>query len=327
MRKEEFFKILETAPSLENEAKHATTQRFGRVIQLFAPVYLSNECVDTCTYCGFSFQNKIPRRTLTVTETVKETEFLIAQGFRHILYVAGEHPIHVSPNYLKEVIAAVRPRLASISIEVAPFSTEVYKDLITAGLDGVVLYQETYDRARYAESHLAGPKKNYERRLAAAEETLSSGIAHFGMGILLGLSDWREDAFALVQHLESLRKKYWRTEFTVSLPRLKACASSYDVPHPVSDEDFLRLVIALRILLPEVGLVLSTREPAPLRDRLLELGVTRVSAGSRTEPGGYLEPEEALKQFENEDRRTPSEVASAIRAKGLEPVWKDWEKL
>lgn len=312
--------------SLLKRAREATGQRFGRVMQLYAPLYLSNECVDTCTYCGFSLMNKIRRRTLTVDETVQETEFLIAQGFRHVLYVSGEHPAHVTPDYLAEVIGRVRPRLASVSIEVAPFHEAVYRRLIDAGLDGVVLYQETYDTKRYEEFHLAGPKKSYTRRLSLPEEAARAGIRQLGMGILLGLGDWRRDATALVDHIQRLRKRYWQTEFTVSLPRLRPCAADFQPPHPVSDRDFIQLIAALRLTLPEVGIVLSTREAPSLRDTLIGVGVTRMSAGSRTEPGGYMHPERSLKQFEIEDLRPPSEVARMITERGYEPVWKDWER-
>lgn len=313
--------------ALLEKARRATLQRFGRTVQIFAPVYLSNECVDTCLYCGFSKANKIPRRTLTIDEIVSETRHLVAQGFRHVLFVAGEHPVHVSPDYLDAVLRAVRPLLASVSIEVAPFGEDVYRRLAKTGLDGVVIYQETYDQERYAEVHVAGPKRDFEKRLRHLEDAGRAGIRHLGMGILLGLSDWRKDAASLVRHIRSVQKKFWQCEIAVSLPRLRPCESDYDPPHPVSDRDFLQLVAAMRLALPDVGLVLSTREAPALRDRLIGLGITRMSAGSRTEPGGYLHPEESLKQFETEDRRTPAEVAAAIQGKGYEPVWKDWERL
>lgn len=313
--------------TLLEKAHRATLQRFGRTVQVFAPVYLSNECVDTCLYCGFSRTNKIPRRTLTVEEVIAETRHLAEQGFRHVLYVAGEHPVHVSPDYLDDVLRAVRPLLASVSIEVAPFGEDVYRRLAKTGLDGVVIYQETYNQERYAEVHVAGPKRDFEKRVRHLEDAARAGIRHLGMGVLLGLSDWREDAAALVRHVRSVQKKFWQCEIVVSLPRLRPCESTYDPPHPVSDREFLQLVAALRLALPDVGLVLSTREAPELRDRLIGLGVTRMSAGSRTEPGGYLHPEESLKQFETEDRRTPAEVAAAIEGKGYEPVWKDWERL
>lgn len=315
----------ETLNHLLDQARRLTLQRFGRTVQLYAPIYLSNECVDTCTYCGFSMANKIPRRTLTVEQVIAETEHLINEGFQHVLYVAGEHPKHVSPDYLETIIRTVRPRLSSVSIEVAPFDAAIYGRLINAGLDGIVLYQETYHPKLYAEHHLSGPKKSFENRLAFAEEAAKAGIRQLGMGILLGLAPWREDAAALIGHLKRLRKKYWQTEFTISLPRLRPCASDFDPPYPVSDREFLELIASLRIALPDVGLVLSTRESPELRDQLIGLGVTRMSAGSRTEPGGYTEPDQSLKQFEIEDRRTPTEIAQVIINKGYEPVWKDLE--
>lgn len=327
-----FRKLLETMDdaahaALLEKARRATLQRFGRTVQVFAPVYLSNECVDTCTYCGFSRTNKIPRRTLTADEVVAETRHLVDQGFRHVLYVAGEHPIQVSPDYLETVIRSVRPLLSSVSIEVAPFDEAVYRRLAQSGLDGVVIYQETYDRNRYAEVHVAGPKRDFGKRLAHLDDAARAGIRHLGMGVLLGLSDWREDLVSLVRHAQTVRKKFWQTEIAISLPRLRPCESDFTPTHPVSDRDFLQAIAALRLALPDVGLVLSTRESPELRDRLIGLGITRMSAGSSTEPGGYLHPEESLKQFETEDHRSPAQVAAAIENKGYEPVWKDWENL
>lgn len=309
------------------KARTLTRQRFGRVIQLYAPLYLSNECIDTCTYCGFSRTNPITRKTLPIDQVGHEADYLITQGFKHILLVAGEHPEHVSPDYLNAIVKELKPKLASLSIEVSPFREEVYKRLIETGLDGIVIYQETYDRDRYADVHLAGPKKNYERRLQAPEEALKAGIHQLGMGILLGLSDWRKEVVRLVNHIEQLRKKYWQTEITISLPRLRPCASDYRPPCPVSDRDFVQVIAALRLALPDIGIVLSTRESPALRDSLIGLGVTRMSAGSKTEPGGYLHPEEELKQFEIEDHRSVKEVMAAITSKDYEPVWKDWEKM
>lgn len=312
---------------LIDQARALTRQRFGRVVQLYAPLYLSNECIDICGYCGFSLTNKIPRKTLAVPEVLSEADYLIDRGFRHLLLVSGEHPAHVSPDYLGKVIGRLRPRLASLSIETAPFKEEAYRRLIEAGLDGVVIYQETYDPDAYASVHLAGPKKSYEKRLEAPEEAAKAGIRRLGMGILLGLADWKKDAAALIDHVRRLRKKYWQTEITISLPRLRPCASDFTPPHPVSDREFIRLVAILRLALPDVGIVLSTRESPSLRNFLIGMGVTQMSAGSKTEPGGYLHPEQSLKQFEIEDRRPIGEVVRVIEQKGYEPVWKDWERI
>ncbi len=307
------------------QARQLTRRRFGKVIQLYAPLYLSNECVDTCTYCGFSLANRIPRKTLSPSEVREEAQALIDQGIQHLLLVSGEHPVHVSTDYLAEVIRLLRPHFASLSIEVAPLKKEEYRKLIDAGLDGVVLYQEAYDRERYEAVHLAGPKKSYDKRLLAPEEAAEAGIRFLGMGILLGLADWPQEIEALVRHVRKLRQKHWQTEFTISLPRLRDCASDFDVPFPVSNHDFIEMIARLRIALPEVGIVLSTRESPALRDFLIGMGVTQMSAGSKTEPGGYLHPEENLKQFEIEDARTVKEISTMIESKGYEPIYKDWE--
>ncbi len=313
--------------ALIDKARGVTRQRFGRVVQLYAPLYVSNECIDTCTYCGFSLANRILRRTSTEAEVLREADYLARQGFGQILLVSGDHPAHVSVAYLEGITRRLRPRFASISIEVASLTTDQYRRLIASGLDGITLYQETYDRDRYRESHLAGPKKDYDRRIAAAEAAASAAPRFLGMGILLGLADWREDAAALVRHVRELRRRFWQIEFAVSLPRLRPCASDFVPPHPVTDREFIQLVAALRLTLPDVGIVLSTRESPDLRDLLVGMGVTRMSAGSRTEPGGYLKPNAALKQFEIEDGRPPDEVARMISMKGFDPVWKDWERM
>ncbi|QQR80356.1 MAG: radical SAM protein [Deltaproteobacteria bacterium] len=266
-------------------------QRFGKTIQLYAPLYLSNECVDTCTYCGFSRENRIERKTLTPDEVLSEAQFLIHQNFQHILLVAGEHPKHVSPDYLEACLLKLKPFVSALSIEVAPFEAAVYRRLTQAGLDGVVMYQETYDPEIYAKMHKGGPKKDYQQRILAPEEVAKAGVRQLGMGILLGLADHQKDAAALIKHVRHIQKKYWQTEITISLPRLRPCASSFEIPHPVSDEEFIELIAMLRCELPEVGIVLSTRESPALRDQLIGLGITRMSAGSRLEPGGYQQPE------------------------------------
>lgn len=339
-------------------AGQLTRQRFGRTIQMFAPLYLSNECIDVCQYCGFSLLNQIQRKTLSPEEVLHEAEYLIGQGFRHLLLVSGEHPKIISQKYLEEIAKILKPRVASLAIEVAPFQEPVYRELIQSGIDRVVIYQETYDRRRYGEVHLAGPKKNYERRLLAPEEAARAGIRSIGMGILVGLADWRSDLKLLMDHVRSLKKRFWQTEFTISFPRLRPCASGYQAPFPVSDEEYLEMICSARIALPDVGIVLSTRESPALRNQLIGIGVTHMSAGSHTNPGGYtlfanttsredlampvrtaisggtggksaqLPPAPSTTpQFEIEDSRSPQEVAETIRVKGYEPVWKDWENI
>ena len=308
-----------------NEARQLTRQRFGRTVQLYAPLYLSNECVDTCTYCGFSRENAIERTTLSPEKVASEARILSNEGFRQILLVAGEHPKKVSPEYLGECLEALH-FIPSVSIEVAPFESAVYTKLKTHGLDGVVIYQETYQKNIYESVHRAGPKKSYEHRLLTPEEAAKAGIRTLGMGILLGLAPWQKDTAALIDHVRQMKKKYPDTDISVSLPRLKPCASAFDVKHPVDDRTFVQIIAAIRLSLPDVPIVLSTRESPALRDALIDggIGVTRMSAGSRTEPGGYSKPDAELKQFEIEDHRSPTDVAQMITHKGYDAVWKDW---
>jgi 2-iminoacetate synthase len=303
-----------------------TTRRFGRTVQLYAPLYLSNECVETCTYCSFSRGNPIVRRTLTVDEIVAEAELLRRRGFRHLLLVSGEHPRHVSPQHVVEVLRALRPRFPSLSVEVQPQPVEVYRRWVEAGCDGLVVYQETYDRSAYASVHLAGKKKDFDWRLGTPERGAEAGMRRLGIGALLGLSDWRFEGLCLAAHAAYLSRLAWRAAVTVSLPRLRPAEFADTRPRaPVSDRELVQLVGALRLLLPDAGIVLSTRESAALRDGMLHVGVTQISAGSRTEPGGYSHPDESGRQFEIEDPRSSAEVADAIRKAGLDPVWKDWE--
>ena len=317
----------EAAPRLEELAQRArqvTLQRFGRAVRLFAPLYVSNACLSTCTYCGFSKGLDIARRTLTVDQVVDEARALVDKGFRHLLLVSGEHRIEVSKDYLVECVEALRGFVPSISIETQTWSDDTYARLVEAGLEGVVHYQETYDRDRYAEVHVAGWKRDYDRRLASTERAAEAGVRRLGIGALLGLSsDWRADVQAVAEHAVWLQRHYWRTEVTVSLPRIKPSASGFQPVDPISDAEYVQAMAALRLVAPEAGIVLSTREPAALRDGLARIAVTHMSAGSSTEPGGYLHPGEAQEQFSISDERSPAEVAAMLEAAGYEPVWKD----
>lgn len=308
-------------------AHKATVQRFGRTIHLFAPLYLSNECVSTCTYCGFSAGNEIARRTLSVEEVVAEGRALWERGFRHVLLVSGEHARIVSKDYLVACVRALAPMFPSISVEVQVWDEATYRRLVEAGGDGLVVYQETYSRSTYSAVHLKGKKRNYDWRLAACDRGASAGMRRLGVGALLGLhDDWRTEALAVAAHASALMRRWWRAEVTVSLPRLRPAAGGFEPRDPVDDPAFVQLLCALRLALPDVGVVMSTREPAGLRDALLRLGVTHMSAGSHTEPGGYAAPSDAEPQFSVADTRTPAELAAVLRAAGYDPVWKDWER-
>src|ERR1700722_980252 len=326
-----------------------TRQRFGQVIRLFAPLYLSNECVNNCKYCGFSRDNPIVRVTLSVEDVLREARALREQGFRNILLVAGEHPKFVSGPYLADCIRGLHDEMPSISLELGPMETEDYVPLVQAGADGLVVYQESYDRAVYAEMHTAGPKRNFDWRLETPERAYAAGFRRLGIGALYGLGDWRREAISLAAHAEYLLRHCWKAQLTISLPRLRPCAGEFQPPAPMSERDLVQLVCALRLLLPDAGLVLSTRESAKLRDGLIPLGITMISAGSHTEPGGYtgagrekLHHTErgrmvalaagssewasgATGQFDIADSRSPGEVADLIKRLGYDPVWKDWD--
>jgi 2-iminoacetate synthase len=278
------------AEFLEHMGRRAhtmTQQRFGKVIRLFAPLYLSNECINNCQYCGFSRDNPILRVTLSLAEVRREAAELKSQGFRNLLLVAGEHPKFVSGNYLRECIATLHADWPGLSLEVGPMETADYAPLVAAGADGLVVYQETYDRKVYADMHTAGPKRNFDWRLETPERAYAAGFRRLGISPLYGLADWRFEAISVAAHADYLLRNCWKAQLTISLPRLRPCAGEFQPLTHMTDRDLAQLVCALRLMFPDVGLTLSTREPAKLRDGLIPLGITMMSAGSHTEPGGY----------------------------------------
>ncbi len=305
-------------------AHRTTVRRFGRVVRLFAPLYLSNECVSTCTYCGFSAGNQVARRTLAPAEVLEEARALLDRGFRHLLLVAGEHARIVSKDYLVDCLRTLAPHVPSLSVEVQVWDTATYRRMVEAGCEGLIVYQEAYDPGTYEAVHLKGKKRNYDWRLAAPDRGAAAGMRRLGIGALLGLhDDWRAEALVLGAHARALLRRWWRCDLSVSLPRLRPAAGEYEPTHPLSDADLAQLLCALRLFQPDLGISLSTREPPALRDALIPLGVTQVSAGSHTEPGGYAAPSEAGAQFEVADGRSPAEVAASLRGAGYDPVWMD----
>jgi len=343
----------ELLEAMGRRSQAVTRQRFGKVIRLFAPLYLSNECINNCRYCGFSRDNAILRVTLSVEEVLREARELTAQGFRNVLLVAGEHPKYVSNHYLVECVRALHAEVPSISLEVGPMETDDYRPLVQAGADGLVVYQETYDRAVYAEMHTSGPKRNFDWRLETPERAYAAGFRRIGIAPLYGLGDWRLEAISVAAHAAYLLRHCWKAYLTVSIPRLRPCAGEFQPLTHLADRELVQLVCAFRLMFPDVGLVLSTREPPRLRDGLIPLGITLMSAGSHTEPGGYTgagqdklhrtergrivelgasewapadgNGRHATGQFSIADERSPREVADLIRRLGYEPVWKDWD--
>jgi 2-iminoacetate synthase len=310
---------------LAQASRGLTLARFGRTMHMYAPLYLSNECLTTCAYCGFARELPIARKTLSPEETLEEARELLRRGFRSILLLTGEHQRLTGVEFLEERIRLLAGEVPSISIEVQVWSEDEYRRLAEAGCDGVVIYQETYHPETYRRVHLAGKKRQYEWRLLGPERAARAGMRRVGIGALLGLhDDWRYEAIATAAHARFLMKRYWRTQVTVSVPRLRPSAAGYQPQDPVADRDLVQLVCALRLLLPDAGLVISAREAPAFRDGLFRIGITHTSAGSHTEPGGYTKPKEATEQFDVADLRSPAEVAGRLRELGYEPVWEDW---
>lgn len=335
--------------AMAQEAQALTLRNFGRTMRLFAPLYLSNECINNCRYCGFSRDNPILRVTLSRDQVLAEARHLSAQGFRQVLLVAGEHPKFVSGSYLSDCVRALSEEFSSIAIEVGPMESEDYESVVAAGAEALVVYQETYDRRIYAEMHTSGPKRDFNWRLDCPVRGYDAGFRRIGIGALFGLAPWQDEAVSLAAHVEYLLKRCWQAQVSVSLPRLRPAAGGFTPAFTMSDREIAQLICALRLTFPQLGIVLSTRERPSLRDALVPLGVTMLSAGSHTEPGGYTRQgteslhhtvrgrivspasggatdQLATGQFEISDERSPDEIATVLRKHGLEPVWKDWDR-
>jgi len=322
---------------LADGSQRMTQRFFGKTIRLFAPMYLSNECVNICKYCGFSRHNDIPRITIPVSKVAEQAAMLSRQGFRQLLLVAGEHPKYVSNGYVAECIRATRPHLPAISVELGPMEVGDYRPLVEAGGEALIVYQETYHQPAYEDLHTAGPKKYYAWRMDTPERGYAAGFRRLGIGALLGLHDWRYEALAVAAHAQFLLRKCWKAQVSISLPRMRPAAGGWQ-PNPeyaMSDRELVQTICALRMLLPHAGITLSTRESPSLRDGLIPLGVTLMSAGSSTEPGGYDHFDETQwtptreqpgEQFHIADERPPAVIAGRIRRHGYEAVWKDFDE-
>ncbi|MBX9853245.1 MAG: 2-iminoacetate synthase ThiH [Cytophagaceae bacterium] len=329
---EDFKALISPAASdyLEEMAKlsHELTQkRFGKTLQLFIPMYLSNECQNICTYCGFSVDNKIRRVTLTDKQIEDEIKVIKSYGYDHILLVTGEANKTVGVDYIKNAIEIIRPHFSHISMEVQPLDLHEYKELINHGLNTVLVYQETYHEENYKFHHPKGKKSNFEYRLETPDRLGEAEIYKIGLGVLIGLEDWRTDSFFNALHLDYLEKKYWKTKYSVSFPRLRPYTGNLEPKVNMSDKELVQLICAYRIFNEEVELSISTRESEKFRNNIIKLGITSISAGSKTDPGGYASGLQALEQFEISDERTPDEIAAMIRNQGYEPVWKDWDEV
>ena len=309
------------------QMSHQLTQkRFGKTIQMYIPMYLSNECQNICTYCGFSFTNKIPRKTLTDNEIIKEVEHIKALGYDHVLIVTGEANKTVGVDYIENAIKLIRPYFSNISIEVQPLEKNEYERLINAGVNSVMVYQETYHKEDYKIHHPKGKKSNFDYRLETPDRLGKAGIFKIGLGALLGLEDWRTDSFFVAQHLQYLERKYWKTKYSISFPRLRPNAGGQEPKVEVTDKNLVQLICAYRLLNEELELSISTRESEIFRNNIVKLGATTFSAESKTNPGGYVVEPQSLEQFEISDERSTEKIDDMLRKQGYEPIYKDWEK-
>ncbi|MFI5182471.1 MAG: 2-iminoacetate synthase ThiH [Thermoanaerobaculia bacterium] len=317
-------------PVLERAAgcAHAlTVQHFGRVILLYTPLYLSNFCGNACRYCGFAAANPIKRSRLTMPEVEEEARLIGAMGFHHVLVLTGDSRMMSPVEYIGDCVEILRNHFSSIAIEVYALETAEYAQLVDAGVDSLTIYQETYDRGRYAEVHPGGPKRNYRFRLEAPERACKAGVRSVNLGVLLGLGDWRRDVFLLGLHADYLQRLHPDVEVSISLPRLRPHRGSFEPECEVTDREFASALVALRLFLPRVGITISTRESATLRDHLIPLGVTTMSAGSSTSVRGHLDPSAEPPQFDISDRRDVPAVRRAIEAAGYKAIFKDWQPL
>lgn len=316
-------------PFLEQMAQisHQITQkRFGKTIQLYIPLYLSNECQNICTYCGFSFTNKLPRKTLTNEEILKEVNFIKSKGYDHILLVTGEANQTVGVDYLENAVKLIRPYFSHISIEVQPLEQNEYERLIAAGVNTVLVYQETYHKNDYKKHHPKGKKSNFYYRLDTPDRLGKAGIYKIGLGVLIGLEDWRTDSFFTALHLKYLEKTYWKAKYSISFPRLRPFTGGLEPKVEMSDKELVQLICAYRLLDEELELSISTRESEKFRNHIIKIGATTFSAESKTNPGGYVIEPKTLEQFEISDDRSTEEIVNMIKNQGYEPVFKDWEK-
>lgn len=332
LTRDDFMALLSPSTSqflepLAQKAQYLTRQRFGNTVSFYVPLYLSNLCANDCTYCGFSMSNKLKRKTLNAPEIERECEAIRKLGFEHLLLVTGEHQTKVGMDYFRQHLPTIRRQFSSLQMEVQPLEEHEYVELKTLGLDGVMVYQETYHQAVYAQHHLRGNKQDFFWRLETPDRLGRAGIDKIGLGALIGLSDsWRTDCFMVAEHLLWLQQNYWQSRFSISFPRLRPCAGGVEPASVMTESQLVQVICAFRLLAPDVELSLSTRESPWFRDNMIPLAINNVSAFSKTQPGGYADNHPELEQFAPHDGRTPVEVAEALTRSGLQPVWKDWDR-
>lgn len=311
-------------------ARRLTLKHFGRTIQLYTPLYLSNYCDNQCVYCGFNSTNKIERKKLSPGEVEKEAAFLASTGLKHILVLTGESREMSPVSYIQECVKVLRNYFSSISIEVYPLTGEEYASLIKEGVDGLTIYQEAYDENIYKKLHGNGPKSDYGFRLDAPERGARAGMRSVNIGSLFGLDDWRKEVFLTGLHAQYLQESFPDVEIGAAIPRMRPHAGSFAPAFNVTDKNIVQAILALRIFLPRISLTVSTRENSKFRDDLIPLGITRMSAGSTTRVGGHTAvpgDDGGAPQFRISDERSVADIIAMLKAKGYQPVLKDWMRI
>jgi len=309
-------------------SRRITQERFGKTISMYIPLYITNACTNACVYCGFNHNNPFERTILTMDQIEQECRAIRRLGpFENLLIVTGEYPSKAGVDYLEQALHTCRPYFNNLTIEVMPMKSESYYRLTRSGLNGVVCFQETYNEANYKKYHPRGMKSIFDWRLNGYDRMGQAGVHKIGMGVLIGLEDWRTDVVMMARHLRYLRKNYWKTKYSVNFPRMRPSEGHFQPNVVMSDKELAQLTFAFRIFDHDVDISYSTRENPAFRDNMMQLGVTSMSAGSKTDPGGYSVAPESLEQFTVSDERTPREVADRIRELGYEVVWKDWDKI
>ncbi|KXG78624.1 2-iminoacetate synthase ThiH [Thermotalea metallivorans] len=313
--------------AMAQKAHRLTVQHFGKVILLYTPLYLADYCVNRCAYCSFNVVNSFPRKRLSMEELEREAQAIARTELKHILILTGESRHHTPVEYIRDCVRILKKYFSSIAIEIYPLKREEYRQLVDEGVDGLTIYQEVYNEKVYDEVHISGPKKNYRYRLDAPERGCQAGMRSVNIGTLLGLDDWRREAFFMGLHAAYLQNQYLDVEIGVSLPRIRPHIGSFQPKSPVGDRDLVQIMLAVRLFLPRVGIAISTREQADLRDHLLPLGVTRMSAGVSTAVGGHTDKAAGSSQFDISDHRSVEEMKVMLKKKGYQPIFKDWDRI
>lgn len=315
---------------LEEMAKRAqelSLKYFGRTVLLYTPMYISNYCINKCLYCGYNVDNKIVRKKLTKEEIRNEAIAIAKEGCRHLILLTGESEYHSSLEYIVDSIKIIKEYFPSITLEVYPMTVEQYSKTVEAGAEGLTIYQETYDEEVYHSVHISGPKKDYKFRLDTPERGAQAGMRTISIGALLGLADFRKDAFFTALHGDYIRRKYPKCDVTYSPPRIRPCEGGIKGLTEVSDRELVQIVLAYRLFAPQCGMNISTRENVNMRKGLIPFGVTKISAGVSTAVGGHTLEDKGTSQFDVNDESSVEDIKELIKKIGYQPILKDWERI